>query len=143
MDWRGVETALARFVFVALVVYFPLETWVSLPHGLLNPFYLVDFIAMLLLFTGALVSLRARPRPAPGLLCAAWGWTAANGWRGTSWRVFELIEGGQLEHGRAEAWVVGIASSIALGCFVLSLVLVVRDERSRREAAGGPEYTEG
>ena len=57
-DRRAIETGLARFTLAALVVYFPMETWVSWPHGLWNPFYLVDFIAMVLMFWGARVSLR-------------------------------------------------------------------------------------
>ena len=127
MDLRGIETGLSRFTLAILLIYFPLETWVSLPHGLWNPFYLVDLIAMVLLFSGALRSLRARPEPQPALLCAAWAWTAANGWRGTSWRVFELLEGGELEYGPGEVWVVGGATALALACFVLSLVLILRD----------------
>ncbi|MCA1561036.1 MAG: hypothetical protein LC804_12475 [Acidobacteria bacterium] len=99
MNLRTTETRLAKFTLAMLVVYFPLETWVSLPDGLTNPFYLVDLIAMALLPYGALRSLRARPRSAPGVLCAAYGWTAANGWRATFDGVFELRDGGELEHG--------------------------------------------
>jgi hypothetical protein len=126
VDARRVETGLAWFTVLALVVYFPVETWVSLPHGLLSPYYLVDFIAMLLMLCGAVISLRARPRPAPGVLCGAYGWAAANGWRATWGRVHELARGGSLDHGAAEAWVVGVASAIALACFGLSLALVLR-----------------
>jgi hypothetical protein len=126
MDARRVETGLARFTLAALVVYFPAETWVSLPYGLLNPFYLVDFIAMVLMLCGAVVSLRARPEAAPAVLCAAYAWAAANGWRATWGRVLELARGGSLDHGVAEVWVVGAASAIGLACFGVSLVLVVR-----------------
>ncbi len=124
-DPRKAETALARFSIALLVIYFPVETWVSLPYGLWNPFYLVDFIAMVLLLWGGVHSLRARPGRAPGLLAAAWGWAAANGWRGTFWRVFDIYEGGELDYGMAELWAVGIATTLALACFLLSLVLVV------------------
>lgn len=71
MDLRQVETGLAYFTLGALVVYFPVETYVSLPEGLWNPFYIVDLIAMVLMFWGALHSLRARPSRSPELLCAA------------------------------------------------------------------------
>ena len=60
MDLRKTETALAHFSIAVLVIYFPVETWVSLPYGLWNPFYLVDFIAMVLLLWGGVHSLRAR-----------------------------------------------------------------------------------
>jgi len=123
---RRVETGLARFTLVSLAVTFPAETWVSLPYGLSHPFYLVDLIAMILLFWGAWRSLRARPRSSPAILCAAYGWAASNGWRATFGRISALAEGEALDHGPAEAWVVGAASAIALGSFVLSLVLVVR-----------------
>jgi hypothetical protein len=74
MRLRRVETALAWFTLAALVVHVPAETSVSLPYGLLNAFDLVDAIALALMFSGAVRSLRARPGSAPGVLCAAYGW---------------------------------------------------------------------
>jgi hypothetical protein len=94
---RRLETALAYVTLALLVLYVPLETWVSLPYGLTNPFYIIDVIAMVLLFAGAMHSLRSRPRPAPGLLCAAIAWTAANGWRATFDRIVELRRGESLQ----------------------------------------------
>jgi len=127
---RGIETGLARFTLVSLVLYFPLETWVSLPYGLWRPFYLVDFIAMLLLFFGARRSLSTRPARSPDLLCVAWAWTACNGWRGTFWRVFDVLEndGTRLDHGMLEMWVVASASFVALICFIIALVLLLQKE---------------
>jgi hypothetical protein len=84
---------------------------------------------MVLMLAGARRSLRARPRPAPALLAAAYGWAAANGWRATSLRAFEVAEGGTLDHGTGELWAVATATAIALACLALSLVLVVRAER--------------
>jgi hypothetical protein len=125
---RRLETGLARFTLCCLLIYFPLETWASLPYGLWHPLYLVDFIAICLLLYGGLHSLRARPGLAPGPLCAGWGWTAANGWRGTSWRWLDTIEnnGANLDHGIVELWVVTGASLLALVCFVLALRLTAR-----------------
>lgn len=123
---RAIETGLARFTLSGLVLYVPLETWVSWRYGLWNPFYLVDAIAMVLLFAGAMRSLAARPRRAPDLLCAAWAWAACNGWRATFGRVHAVIEGKPLDHGTAELWIVAVASAIALGSFVLSLALMLR-----------------
>ncbi|HYO11741.1 MAG TPA: hypothetical protein VE685_00925 [Thermoanaerobaculia bacterium] len=126
MDLRKAETHLAWFTLGGLLVYALVETWTSLPHGLWNPFYLVDLIAMLLLFFGALHSLRARPRPAPAVLCAAYAWTAANGWRATFGRVFEILEGGELDYGTGELWAVGVGTALVLALFAFSLFLVVR-----------------
>jgi hypothetical protein len=123
---RDVETRLAQFTLGGLPIYVVLETWVSLPYGLWNPFYLVDLIAMILLFWGAMHSLRARPAPAPGLLCAAYAWTASNGWRATAGRVFEILEGGTLDYGAAELWAVSIGTALSLGLFGLTLSLVTR-----------------
>jgi hypothetical protein len=107
-----------------LIVYSPGETWVSWSEGLLSPYYIVDAIAMVLLLYGALHSLRARPRRAPGILCGAYGWTAANGWRATFDRWAHLVDGGELDYGRPELFVVGCATALAIGCFVLSIYLV-------------------
>jgi hypothetical protein len=67
MDRRKIESGLAWFTLGALVIYFPVETWASLPQGLWNPFYIVDLIAMALLLWGALRSLKARPNPSPAV----------------------------------------------------------------------------
>jgi hypothetical protein len=118
-----------------LVIYFPAETYVSWPGGLWHPFYLVDLIAMALLLWGAVHSLRARPQRSPGLLCGAYGWAAANGWRATFWRLSELRAGGELEYGVREAWTIGIASAVALAFFAVLLVLTAFDSLSRGAAA--------
>jgi len=126
VDLRKVETGLAWFTLGALLIYFPVETWASLPEGLWNPFYLVDLIAMILLFWGAMRSLLARPASSPAVLCAAYAWSVANGWRATFGRMFELLRGETLDHGAAEMWAVSIATAIGLVCLILSLYLVVR-----------------
>ena len=131
MDLRKIETGLAWFTLGALVIYFPAETYISLPEGLWHPFYVVDLIAMVLLFWGAMRSLRARPASSPGVLCAAYAWTASNGWRATFGRMFEILEGGNLDHGAAEMWAVAIATAVALVCLMLSLYLVVRWSTTR------------
>lgn len=124
---RRLETGLARLTLGALVIYVPAETWFSWSDGLWHPFYLVDFIAMVLMLVGALASLRARPEPAPELLCVAYAWAACNGWRASWWRILALRDGGEgLREGAAEVWVVSVASAGALACFVLALFLVRR-----------------
>ena len=136
---RGFETRLVYATLAAITLYFPLETWVSLRAGLLNPFYMVDLIAMGLLLLGAVYSLRARPRSAPGLLCAGLAWTAANGWRATFDRVALLSRGGELDFGAGEMWAVAIGTTFAIVAFALSLVLVMRAERTQRRVFPTPE----
>jgi hypothetical protein len=133
IDHRRVETVLARATLVALFFYVPVETWVSAgdAYGLLNPFYIIDLIAMVLLLYGAIRSLRARPRPAPGALCAAYAWTAANGWRATWDRVFELRDGGQLSYGTLELCAVACATILSLMCFASAFYLTLRAEPIR------------
>ena len=136
LNMRRAETILARATLAFLVIYVPAETYVSwsATYGLLNPFYIVDAIAMMLLFVGAAHSLRARPQCSPGLLCAAYGWASANGWRATWDRAFELMEGGTIDYGAAELYVVGCATACSLGCFALALVMVARVDRHRSSA---------
>jgi hypothetical protein len=131
VDLRKTETGLAWFTLGALVVYFPVETYVSVPEGLWNPFYIVDLIAMALLFWGAMRSLRARPDRSPAVLCAAYAWSVANGWRATFGRMFELLEGGKLDYGAAEMCAVAIATAVGLACLALSFFLVVRSSPAR------------
>lgn len=126
MNTRAIETRLSWFTLFMLAIYAPVETWTSLRSGLLNPFYLIDLIAIVLLLAGALKSLRARPDVSPALLCAAYGWTAANAWRATFGRMVELERGGQLVYGTSELWAVGIGMALALVCFAVSLYLVVK-----------------
>ena len=131
---RELETGLAYTTLGLLVFYVPIETWASWPYGLLNPFYLVDVIAMALLFLGAVSSVQARPRPAPGLLCAGIAWSAANGWRATFGRIDQLGRGGSLDHGAAEMWTVSLATTLALICLGLALYLVARADRVVRQS---------
>jgi hypothetical protein len=125
MKLRKLETWLAYFTLGFLVFYVPVETWASRAR-LTSPFYIVDLIAMVLLLWGALRSLRARPRSEPGVLCAAYAWSAANAWRATFGRVAEVLEGRELENGPVELWVVGGGTALLLGCLLWSLALVVR-----------------
>ncbi len=128
MNRRTLETWLAYLTLALLLVYFPAETWASSPRALSNPFYLIDLIAMALLLWGAVRSLRARPRPAPGVLCAGCAWAAANGWRATFGRMREVSQGAELRHGPGELWAVGAATTVSLLGLAVLLYLVVRAE---------------
>jgi hypothetical protein len=76
-----------------------------------------------LLFVGAFHSLRARPRPAPGLMCASHVWYAATFWRAATLRI-NIAEGGsQLFYGSPELWVTIGAVGVVMAMFAVSLVL--------------------
>jgi hypothetical protein len=128
---RVLETRLANFTLVVLAIYGPLETWASWGDGLLDPFYLVDFIGMVLLVWGAIHSRRSHPHSAPGLLAAGWGWTGANFWRATFGRVQALRAGEQLDYGSVEMCVVACGTAMALGCLALAVFLTVRASSSK------------
>ena len=131
MSRRGVEAALAYWTLVVLAIYIPVETLGSWPRGLLSPYYLIDAISMALSLWGAVHSLRSRPRPSPEILCIAYAWSSANGWRATFGRLREIESGGTLQYGSAEMWTVGIATALSLLVFAALLVLVVLNQRDR------------
>jgi hypothetical protein len=137
---RRIESAIAWMTICLLAVYVPLETYVSWPYGLLNPFYLVDLICMILLAWGAAHSLRARPRCAPGILCAAYAWAASNGWRATFGRVEELRAGGELDYGAAEAWTVSAATALALALFIVLLWLTATNGETWKPPMNADEH---
>lgn len=128
MNLRRVETGLAYATFVVLAIYAPVETIYSWSGGLADPLYIVDVIAMALLFTGALRSVRARPRSAPGLLTAGWAWAGANFWRATFDRIRVIQAGGRLDLGSVELVFVGVELAVALICLAIGVMLVVRSD---------------
>lgn len=134
MTRRGIETVLAYATLLLLVVYVPLESWVSWSEGLLNPYYLIDAIAMVLLFWGAVHSLRSRPRASPELLCIACAWASANGWRATFDRLREIQSGGTLSYGSQEMWTVAAATALTIAVFLILLVLVALNQRQLSRA---------
>ena len=132
MNTRKLETIFARFTLGFVALYFAVETFASWRYGLLSPIYIVDLIAMVLLAWGALRSLRAAPHSSPAILCAAYGWTAANAWRSATLRIYEVRGGARLDYGDAEYWIVIITTLLLLACFALSLWLVVRTREDSR-----------
>jgi len=120
---------LATFTLAFLVVYAPIETWYSLPE-LWDPFYLVDFIGMVLLTLGV-VRLRRGPSPPPlGMLVAGYAWTGANFWRATFGRVIEVANGGDLDYGWAELCFTACITIAACAGLVWSLVLSSHQSRA-------------
>ena len=130
MTPRRVETFIARFTLVLLCLYAPVETWVSLPAGLSNPFYLVDVVGFGLLLWGALASLRARPDVAPGVLCAGYAWSAANGWRALALRIQTLQQGGEVDV--TLVWLLVVSEVVALTGLALLLLLGVEPRTPSR-----------
>lgn len=126
MTPRSVETFLARFTLALLLVYAPLETWASWP-ALSNPFYLVDVVGFGLLLWGALASLRARPDADPGVLCAGYAWSAANGWRALALRIETLQQGGEVDV--TLVWLLVLGEVAALTGLALLLLLIVESRR--------------
>ena len=124
---RRSETRLAWITLVLSAVYVPVEIWVSFPD-LTHPFFVIDAIAMVLLVWGALHSLRARPRRAPGVLCAAIAWSGANIWSAAGRRYYfpEAYDNGEgLINAAMPAVVLTV---IVLFFFGWSLYLVARAE---------------
>ena len=124
---RRSETRLAWITLALTAIYIPLEIWTSLPD-LTHPFFVIDAIAMVLLVWGARRSLRARPRRAPGALCAAIAWCGANVWSAAGRRYYfpEAYANGE---GIINAAMPAIAlTAIVLLFFGWSLYLVAKAE---------------
>ena len=135
MTPRSVETFVARATLALLLVYAPAETWVSRPSGLTDPLYLVDVVGFALLLWGALASLRARPGVAPGVLCAGYAWSGANGWRALALRLESLQEGGEVNV--TLVWLLVVAEIAALVGLALLLLLVLESRTPVRAERRG------
>lgn len=132
---RKIETGLAFFTLGALPVYGIGETAYSWPD-LTNPGYIVDVIAFALLLLGGWHSLRHRPRPAVGPLCAAWGFCACLGWRTYFMRVYSRERGLGIygpEHPAVEP-ILATVTVIAFSALVLGLYVAVASDASERRS---------
>ncbi len=128
MTPRSVETTVARFTLAALPILAGTETWLARAEGLTDPFRLVDVAGFGLLLWGALVSLAARPAVAPGVLCAAWAWTASSGWRTLARHIDALQRGEPVD--APLVWLRGVGEIAALVSLALLLLLVVESRRA-------------
>ena len=116
---------LVHFTFALLIVYAPIETWYSLP-ALWDPFYLVDFIGIVLLAWGAVRCRRdASPRNL-AVLAAGYAWEGANFWRAFFGRLEAVATAEQLRLGWAELCFVGCGTVAALVALIWSLRLATR-----------------
>jgi hypothetical protein len=126
------HTTLAIGTFVWALIYFPIESYVSWAvGGLLRFHFFIDLLGILLLCLGALSAWRAEPR-SPAVLAAAWGWTAANFWRGTMERFWTVGRGGTLYAGSIELWLGPALTSMAILMLGASLWLAWRDQLDER-----------
>jgi len=141
-DWRTAETRLAKLTLYALLIFAPFETYASYVFAksgawfLVHPGYLHSVAGMVLLFVGARHSLKARPRRAPGLLCASHAWWAATSWTSTQWRLQAISRGEQMRLGLGEFWFVVGGTVLTFVCFGLSLFLTYQ---STFEETASPE----
>ncbi len=116
------ERRLRAFTIGVLVIYAPIETWYSMPE-LWDPFYVVDFAGIVLLFVGVAGFRRDSLPRRMGMLIAGYAWTAANFWRGLFGRVSEVAGGGVLDYGWAELCFTACILVAALAGLVWALVL--------------------
>jgi hypothetical protein len=86
MTSREVETRLVYVSFGVLAIYAPVETVYSWPGGLGSPYYIIDVIAIVLIFVGAVRSLRARPARAPGAPSSSSSCVVSSSSRWSAWR---------------------------------------------------------
>ena len=120
---------LVTFTVVFLAIYVPIETWYSLP-ALWDPFYLVDFIGMLLLAWGAARCLRdARPQSL-AILASGYAWEGANFWRALFGRLEAIASGDELRLGWAELCFVACGTIAALAALAWSLTLATRSRET-------------
>jgi hypothetical protein len=138
---RQIETALAKFSLLALAVFAVIETYASWvmfggARALIHPGYLQSVVGMLLLYFGACHSLRMRPRPAPGVMCAAHAFWAGIAWRATQARVYYMAEGGTLTFGAPELWATAAATLLTFGAFTLSLYLTYQSSHAANASVG-------
>jgi hypothetical protein len=114
---------------VFLAIYVPIETWYSLP-ALWDPFYLVDFIGMVLLAWGAAQCRHdALPRSL-AILGAGYAWEGANFWRALFGRLEAIASGGELRLGWAELCFVACGTIAALAGLAWSLTLAARSSET-------------
>jgi hypothetical protein len=131
---RPLMQVLVAYTFVWVLIYAPLETFVTISMagigGLIYSAYIMNVLGMVLMFLGALVGMRGRA-VAPGVLTAGWSWTAATFWRATSDRFSFTAIGGALYSGRIELWLAPMLTALACLGLLATLRLVVQASRSR------------
>jgi hypothetical protein len=134
---RTIETRLAVSTLVVAAMFAPLEVIATVQMfgaiaGIVHPGFVASVGGVVLAVAGALRSLRARPRRAPALMCAAHAWGAGGLWHALGIRYQFLREGGELFYGSIEFWAVVILVAVATGMLALSVYLVFEAEGPER-----------
>lgn len=135
---RTLETRVAFFSLMALVVFAPVETVATWQMGggavaLIGPNFVHKMAGMVLLIVGVRHSLSARPALAPGPMCAAHAWWASTGWSATAGRFYAVTSGATLHWGTPELWLVALSTLVVLATFSVSFSLTVGVSSRRPE----------
>jgi hypothetical protein len=113
-------------------LFSPLEIGVTLQMfgvaGIVHPGFVASVGGVVFAVAGAVRSLRARPRRAPALMCAAHAWGAGALWHSLGGRYQFWREGGELFYGSIDLWGPAIMVALATGMFALSAYLVFKAE---------------
>jgi hypothetical protein len=129
---RTIETRLAAVTLVVATLFSPLEIGVTLQMfgvaGIVHPGFVASVGGVVFAVAGAVRSLRARPRRAPALMCAAHAWGAGALWHSLGGRYQFWREGGELFYGSIDLWGPAIMVALATGMFALSAYLVFKAE---------------
>lgn len=129
---RTIETRVAAFTLVAAAVFAPLEVIATVQMfgaaGIVHPGFVDSVVGVALLLAGALRSLRARPRCAPSLMCAAHAWCTGSLWHSLGLRYQIWREGGEFFYGSIDLWGPALLVVVATAVFALSAYLTVRTE---------------
>jgi hypothetical protein len=121
MNYRKIETSLAWFSIAGACLHFALETLYHFKFGQFLPFLIVDYIAVALLISSAVSSLRARPASSSGFLAGAWGFASCLAYTAFFAFVQLYLQGlGPM----FMVLILGVALSAAFLAFALSLLLV-------------------
>jgi hypothetical protein len=128
---RTIETRLAALTLVVAAVFAPLEVVATVQMfggiaGIVHPGFVSSIGGVVLSVAGGLRSLRARPRRAPALMCAAHAWGAGALWHALGLRYQFLREGSELFYGSVEFWAVVVLVALATAMLALSTYLTVR-----------------
>ena len=121
MNYRQIETGLAWFSIAGACLHLLLETLYHVKFGQFLPFLIVDYIAVVLLVSSAVSSLRARPAPLPGLLAGAWGFASCLAYMAFFAFLQPYLQG---QGSLFMIIILGVALAAALLAFALSVQLV-------------------
>lgn len=132
MTTERLADGLTKFTFVWLIVYAPLETFVTWSiagvGGFLYSSYILDVVGMGLMLWGAVRTRRGSPAGS-AVLAVGWSWTAATFWRATSDRFWWVSLGHELYAGPMELWLAPALTAVAVAALAASMVLVFRQAR--------------